>query len=225
MAVTNLAELAEASAERLGEQSCLEIEGEQFTNWQILDRGRCLQAAMAELGLARGGRAVVLMMNHALVYSVFQGIFRAGGTAIPVMPQAAAAELRYILADTEAQLVITDADRLSVVREAVAGLDHVRHILVQGGVDNPRRACRDRARRTLGLQTASHFAANRRGGRGRNALFIGHHRQAQGSAAVARQSAGQLGGRVGSRRARQLGRTADYANSPCRLPTSSAWRS
>ncbi|MBI3838347.1 MAG: AMP-binding protein [Planctomycetia bacterium] len=137
-AINNLAQLAEASAERLGERLCLEIEGERFTNWEILERGRRLHAAMAEMGLARGGRAVTLMMNHALVYPVFQAIFRIGGTAIPVMPQAAAAELRYVLADTGAQLVITDVERLPTVREAVAGLRHVRHLLVQGATDDPR---------------------------------------------------------------------------------------
>ncbi len=136
MAINNLAELAEASAERLGERSNYEIDGERYTNFELLDRGRRLHAALAELGLARGGKAVVLMMNHALVYPVLQGIFRTGGTAVPVMPQAAAAELRYVLSDTEAQLVITDSDRLPTVREAVAGLPHVRHVLVQGGADN-----------------------------------------------------------------------------------------
>jgi long-chain acyl-CoA synthetase len=67
---------------------------------------------------------------------VFQGIFRSGATAVPIMPQAVAAELRYVLADTEARLIVTDADRLAMVREAAAGLSHVRHILVQGGRDN-----------------------------------------------------------------------------------------
>jgi long-chain acyl-CoA synthetase len=137
MAVNNLAELAEASAERLGEHTVFEIGGQQYTNWQLLDQGRRLQSTLAELGLAKGGRAVVVMMNHALVYPVFQGIFRTGGAAIPVMPQAAAAELRYVLADTEAQLIVTDVDRLPTVRLAAAGLPHVRHILVQGGSDDP----------------------------------------------------------------------------------------
>jgi long-chain acyl-CoA synthetase len=137
MAVQNLAELAEASVARLGEQACFEIEGEKFTNVQLLDLGRRMHGAFGRLGLARGRRAVVLMMNHAMVYPVFQGIFRTGATAIPVMPQAAAAELRYVLADTDADLIITDVERLPTVREAVAGLPHVKHILVQGGTDNP----------------------------------------------------------------------------------------
>ena len=51
MAVKNLAELAEASAERLGERLILEIDGVQFTNWQLLDRTRRLHTALADLGL------------------------------------------------------------------------------------------------------------------------------------------------------------------------------
>jgi long-chain acyl-CoA synthetase len=137
MTIHHLAELAEASAERLGEQSVFEIDTEHYTNWQLLDRARRMHAAFAELGLGRGARAAVLMMNHALVYPVFQGIFRSGATAVPVMPQAAAAELRYVLADTEAQVILTDVERLPTVREAASGLPHVRHILVQGGSDNP----------------------------------------------------------------------------------------
>ncbi len=58
MAVNNLAELAEASAERLGERRIFEIEGEQYTNWQLLDMGRRMQAALAGLGLKRGERAI-----------------------------------------------------------------------------------------------------------------------------------------------------------------------
>jgi len=137
MTLTNLAELAESAAARLGDRACYEIGQEQFTYTQLLERGQRLHAAFAELGLKPGGKAVVLMMNHALVYPVFQGIFRCGATAVPVMPQAAAAELRYVLADTQAQMVMTDLDRLPIVREAVAGLPHVTHILVQGGTDNP----------------------------------------------------------------------------------------
>jgi len=136
MAVTNLAELAEASAERIGERSIYEIDGARLTNWQLLDHSRRLQAAFAELGLKRGDRTVVLMMNHPLVFPVLQGIFRTGGAAIPVMPQAPAAELRYVLADTEAKAVVTDVERLPTVRDAVAGLPHVRHIIVQGGTDS-----------------------------------------------------------------------------------------
>jgi long-chain acyl-CoA synthetase len=138
MAVHNLAELAEHSAERLGEFVCLQMDDEQLTNWQLLERSQRFHAAFAELGLGPGQRAVVMMMNHPLVFSAIQGIFRAGATAVPVMPQATAAELRHVLVDTHTSLVVTDADRLPTVRQAIAGLDHVRHLVVEGAPSNDR---------------------------------------------------------------------------------------
>jgi long-chain acyl-CoA synthetase len=138
MAITNLSQLAEASAERLGERSNLEIEGQRFTNHQVLDRARRLHTSLSELGFGRESRAVVMMMNHPLQFPLFQAIFRSGGTAAAMMPQATAPELRYVVADTKAQVVATHADRVQVAREAVAGLSHVRQLLVQGGNDDPK---------------------------------------------------------------------------------------
>ena len=145
MAVHNLAQLAEASAERLGEQPNYTIDNTTYTNWQILERGQRLHAALGELGVKHGDRAVVLMMNHPLVFPTLQGLFRLGAAGVPVMPQAAAAELRYVLADTEAVLVVTEPERLPVVREAAAGLKHVRHILVAGGQDDLKASPQERS--------------------------------------------------------------------------------
>ena len=212
MTIRNLAELAEASAERLGERTIYEIDGVRSTNLQILDRARRMQAALVDLGLEPGGRVVVLMMNHALLFPLMQGIFRAGGTAIPVMPQAAAAELRYVLADTEAQIVVVDADRLATTREAAAGLPHVRHIIVQGGADEvtstPPVLRLDALVEAEPNRPIARFEPERAG---RDALLVRHDRPAQGRAAVAREPAGQQRiGRAGGR-ARPLGGLARHA--------------
>jgi long-chain acyl-CoA synthetase len=132
----NLAQLAEHSAERLGERMIMDFEGERFTNVQLLHWSQRLQRGFSDLGLGRGDIAVMCLVNHPLVYPVFQGIFRTGGTAVPVMFQLAAPELRYVLEDTRAQGVVTDEAGLPKVREAVQGLDHVRWIVVRGGPTN-----------------------------------------------------------------------------------------
>lgn len=133
----NLAQLAEAAAERLGERMTLDFEGEQFTNVQLLERSRRFQRAFSDLGLRRGRIAALCMVNHPVIYPIFQGIFRTGATAVPVMFQLAVPELRYVLQDTGATGVFTDASLLPKVREAVAGLDHIKWIVVLGGEDWP----------------------------------------------------------------------------------------
>ena len=98
----NLPQLAEHSADRLGERMVMDFEGERFTNIQLLDWARRLQGGFSNFGLGRGDVAVMCVVNHPLGYPVFQGIFRTGGTAVPVMFQLAAAELRFVLTDTPA---------------------------------------------------------------------------------------------------------------------------
>ncbi len=132
----NLAEHIQQAAERLGDRLCLDFEGQRFTYRQVLDGAQRLQTALQEFGFTRGTNAVVSMMNNPLLYPAMQAIFRIGATAVPVMPQAAAAELRYVLEDTQAACVLCDQPRLATVREAASGLPHVQRILVQGGEPN-----------------------------------------------------------------------------------------
>jgi len=136
--VNHLSQLAESAAQRMGDNVCLEFDGEQFTYRQLFDNGLRMQAGLAAQGFVPGTRAIVLSMNNRLLYPLFQGIYRTGATAIPVMPQAAVAELRYVIEDTQAEFIITDAERLATAREAAAGLSFVRAILVAGGVDEPK---------------------------------------------------------------------------------------
>ena len=133
----NVAELAEQSVERLGERMILNFEGERFTNVQFLHWSRRLQRAFSRLGLCRGNVAALCMANHPLVFSVFQGIFRTGGTAVPVMFLCAVPELRYIFSDTGAMGVVTDDFSLPRVREAVQDLRHIQWIVVHGGENRP----------------------------------------------------------------------------------------
>jgi long-chain acyl-CoA synthetase len=53
------------------------------------------------------------------------------------MFQLAVPELRYVLSDTRARVVVTDAASLAKVREAVADLDHVRWVVARGAADEP----------------------------------------------------------------------------------------
>jgi len=133
----NLAELAEEALQRLGERKTLVFEGRELTNAEIQADARRFHRALAGLGLRTGHVVALCMVNDPLIYAVFQGIFRSGATAAPVMFQLSAAELRYIVADTEARAVVTDVDQLPKVREAVQGLSHVRWILVREGQDQP----------------------------------------------------------------------------------------
>jgi long-chain acyl-CoA synthetase len=126
----NLAVLAQSALDRLGERVTLNFEGQPYTNLQMMDWSQRLQGALTRLGLKKGDVAAMCLINHPMVFSVFGGIFRTAATAVPVMFMLAAPELRYVLMDTKAKCVFTDAFSLEKVREAAAGLDHIQFIVV-----------------------------------------------------------------------------------------------
>ena len=132
MSASNLATLAEEALQRLGEQKSLVFEGQEVTNAQTMASARRLQRAFGALGMEKGRIGALCMVNHPLVYPAFQGLFRTGGAAVPVMFQLQARELKFILEDTRSHLVVTDEANLSKVREATQDLDFVRWIVVRG---------------------------------------------------------------------------------------------
>jgi long-chain acyl-CoA synthetase len=133
----NLPKLAEQAVERLGEGVVIDFEGEQFKNTQILDWDKRFKRGFARLGVSKGDIVVLCIKNHILVFPIFQGIFRSGGIAIPVMFQFLAPQINFVLSDSGAKGIVTDEACLDRIREAVQGLDHVRWILVRGGEDKP----------------------------------------------------------------------------------------
>lgn len=132
----NLALLGEEAIVRLGERMALDFEGEQITNFQQHRQAKCLQQGFARIGMKQGDVILMCMMNNPLVFPAFQGIFRNGAVALPVMFLLAEPEIRYILEDSGAKGVLTDVLNLDKVRAAVQGLDNVRWIVVLGGKDD-----------------------------------------------------------------------------------------
>ncbi len=145
----NLAELAENAIERLGERKGLIFDGKEYVNTQLFDYSRRLHTAFNDLGVKKGANVVLCLMNNPLVYPVFEGIFRTGGTAIPVMFLLTAPEVKYILMDSMAEGVVTDPLSLEKIREAAQGLDHLKWIIILGGEDNPDASPREYALDTL----------------------------------------------------------------------------
>lgn len=133
----NLAQLLESAPDKVGEYMSLDFDGQQFTNVQIIDQSKCLHRSFTDIGMGKGSNIVVCMMNHPLIYPALGGIFRTGATAIPVMFMLMTPEVRYVVTDSKAEGIVTDALNLEKVREASAGLDHVKWIMVLGGEDNP----------------------------------------------------------------------------------------
>jgi long-chain acyl-CoA synthetase len=129
---SNLARLAEAAYERRGDYASLLFEGRWHRSGELFERSRRIAGGLAELGIAPGERVAVSMVNRPEVSVAYQALWRAGAVVTPATFLLPVEELRHVIADSEASAVITTSEFIDKVREAVAGLKRVRHVISTG---------------------------------------------------------------------------------------------
>jgi long-chain acyl-CoA synthetase len=128
----SLQRLAEDAWRRTGEGSELYFEDQHWTGPQLADRSRKLSGGLREAGLRPGERVVICMANCPEVGISYQAIWRAGAVTTPVLFLLSTDELRHVLTDSGAVLVITTPEFLPKVSAAAAGARSVRGIVVVG---------------------------------------------------------------------------------------------
>jgi long-chain acyl-CoA synthetase len=111
----NLARLGEASVERFGEYAALHFEGRELTNVDQQRTAARVANALARMGVRPGDRVVVLMPNCPEVLATYGGILKAGAVIVPIVFLLSADEVRHILADCAAKVVITAPELASKV--------------------------------------------------------------------------------------------------------------
>jgi long-chain acyl-CoA synthetase len=114
----NLARLAEETLERHGDVPALCFDGAWHTSGELHERAARVAGG---LDVAPGERVVVLMENQPDVGVVYHAAWRAGAVVTPVIFLLPPAELRRILVDSRASLVVTSDTFRSTVEEAADG--------------------------------------------------------------------------------------------------------
>jgi long-chain acyl-CoA synthetase len=125
----NLARLAEDAFERRGDYQSLLFDGRWHGSAELFSRSQRLAGGLSELGIAPGERVVVSMVNCPEVSIVYQALWRAGAVVTPATFLLTTPDLRHVIADSGAVAVITTPDLVDNVREAVDGLEDVRHVI------------------------------------------------------------------------------------------------
>jgi long-chain acyl-CoA synthetase len=125
----NLARLAESTLERLGDADALWFDGVWHRSAALHDRASRLAGG---LPVEPGDRVVVLMENQPDVGVVYQAAWRAGAVVTPVIFLLPAPELRRILEDCGAAVVVTSPVFRDTVEEAARDVGSVRAIVATG---------------------------------------------------------------------------------------------
>lgn len=125
----NLARLAEEVAERRGDYPSLCFEGTWHGSAGLHERGKRLAAELVDLGVAPGDRVVVMAENSPDVPVAYHAISHAGAVITPAIFLLTSDELRRIVLDSGATVVLASPHFRDVAEAAVEGVDSVRHVL------------------------------------------------------------------------------------------------
>jgi long-chain acyl-CoA synthetase len=133
-----LSDLSIYNCVRFGPYKALIYEDQQdvreYSNMDIAREAAQLAKGLQILGVEKGDRVIVMMLNCPEVIIAYQAIARAGAVIIPVIPLLKGPEVRYIAENSAAKAVITSPVLLPLLRGALAGVPTVRHIISTGEV-------------------------------------------------------------------------------------------
>jgi len=117
----NAAEIVLGQAARLKDKSALIHSGGTVSYGELLSLVNRAANALAALGIVRGARVGLMMMDSPLYCAAFLGLVKAGAVAIPLNPRLPASDYGFILASAELQLVVSDSEHMSMLSKAAAG--------------------------------------------------------------------------------------------------------
>jgi long-chain acyl-CoA synthetase len=104
----------------------------EYTNMDIAREAAQLTAGLQALGIEKGDRVMVMMVNCPEVIIAYQAIARAGAIIIPVMPLLKPPEVRYIAQNSGAKAIFTSSILLPLLQAAFTGLSTMQHIITVG---------------------------------------------------------------------------------------------
>ncbi|TDD67034.1 acyl-CoA synthetase [Actinomadura rubrisoli] len=126
----NLADLLEILAAAGPDRPALVAGDERRTYRELDERASRVGHHLAAAGVRPGEHVAILAHNRAEWIEAMFGIFKIRAVPIPVNYRYVAAELRHVLADSDAVALIGERSLLAEVEEIRGGLPKLRHVVV-----------------------------------------------------------------------------------------------
>ncbi|GAA5052404.1 long-chain fatty acid--CoA ligase [Haladaptatus pallidirubidus] len=111
--VTTFAETVESTADSVA----ISFDGTEFTYGTLWNRTGRFAAALSNQGIGEDDRIAVYLPNLPQFVTAFYGALRNGSIVVPMNPQYKVQEIRHLLADSGAKVVVTLSGNVEAVTE------------------------------------------------------------------------------------------------------------
>jgi long-chain acyl-CoA synthetase len=128
----NLARLMEDNVTRFGEYDFVHFDDQWHTNVEMNGMANRLGNALKSLGIKKGDRVGVQLLNCPQLIQAFFATFKIGATLVPVNPSLRADELAYIYQDAGMKALISSPDGVDRIREARREAPKLKNVVLIG---------------------------------------------------------------------------------------------
>ena len=124
----NIGRLAEDNIQRFGEYAFVNFEGRWQSNVEMDRSANRLGNALKSLGIKKGDRVGVQLLNCLQLMQAFFAVFKIGAILVPINPSLRVHELAYIYQDAGVAALVSSADYIDSIREARREASELRHV-------------------------------------------------------------------------------------------------
>jgi long-chain acyl-CoA synthetase len=128
----NIGRFAEDNIFRFGEYDFIHHGGRWHTNVEINSAANRLGNALKRLGVKKGDRVGVQLLNSPHLIQTFFAVFKVGGILVPINPALRINDLAYLYRDAGLVALISSGDYLEAVRQARREAPALRHLILIG---------------------------------------------------------------------------------------------
>jgi long-chain acyl-CoA synthetase len=125
----------EASAQHWPEKTALICGARRLTYREMESLCNRLAQGLLAAGLERWQRVAIYLENSVEAAAGIFAALKAGGVFLVVNPTTKVEKLAYILNDCQVTVLITSAEKLAAVQEALAQMPHLSTVIVAGAVE------------------------------------------------------------------------------------------
>ena len=128
-----IAALFKQTALKLPDKVAIEFEDIRVTFKEIDTTGNKVANALQSLGISKGDRVAQFLPNSLEIVYYLVGNFKNGSIVVPMNINFKEQEIHHILSDSGAKAIITDMERLPIVKNALNGLSELKFIALVDG--------------------------------------------------------------------------------------------
>ena len=130
MIAINLHHLIRDSARRHPDRPAVSFKDMTVSYRELWARTVAVAGALRSLGVAQGARVAIYLDKRIETVTATFGTSVAGGAFVPINPVLRPRQVRFILADCEAEVLVTSRQRLDTLVEALADCPNLRHVIL-----------------------------------------------------------------------------------------------